>query len=543
VEVKEIVVSTIVFASNQAPATINRRVKQGELSQLATGVYTTDVESEPSHVVKREWHDIVGGLTPGAVITDRSAPTGGPVDGVLYLSHDARERQIELPGLTVLARRGAGPLDGDIPLPGGLHQASTGRALAENTRASRARKQQVRRTLDEPELGDWIDRLAQTHGEQRLAAYRVQAEEVAETVGATPTGVSTLSRMVGVALGTQRSDTPSKALAARQARLPYDHDRVEQFDRLVVALRKSAPQNRPVLDDSAEHYKHLPFYEAYFSNFIEGTEFTVEDAIAIIYDGAQIPGRSEDSHDLLGTYRVVNDLNEMKTGATSAAEFVELLRARHAIIMAGRPDRNPGMFKMANNRAGDTHFVDHGLVAGTLSAGWERLDELDTAFERAAYTTFLVSEVHPFDDGNGRAARVMMNSEMVISGQSRIIIPTVFREDYLGGLRRLTRQDDPSVMIKALRFAHDYTAQIDFTDREAARAQLEATHAFNEPDSFGPDRLTLPSHLGSGPHIEPGPATGAGRVQRGVPAGGQFKAAQRAPADLSDVDLPDSSDH
>ena len=47
----------------------------------------------------------------------------------------------------------------------------------------------------------------------------------------------------------------------------------------------------------------------------------------------------------------------------------------------------------------------------------------------------------------------MMNAELVAADQSRIIIATVFRDDYLGGLRRLSRQDDASVLIKALRFA------------------------------------------------------------------------------------------
>ena len=93
-----------------------------------------------------------------------------------------------------------------------------------------------------------------------------------------------------------------------------------------------------------------------------------------------------------------------------------------------------------------------GLVVGTLRAGWERISELDTAFERAVYVMFIVSEVHPFDDGNGRLARVTMNTELVAGMQSRIIIPTVFRDDYLGGLRRMTRQDDPSVLIRSLRY-------------------------------------------------------------------------------------------
>jgi fido (protein-threonine AMPylation protein) len=134
-----------------------------------------------------------------------------------------------------------------------------------------------------------------------------------------------------------------------------------------------------------------------------------------------------------------------------------------------------------------------GLVAGTLRAGWERIRELDTAFERAVYVMFLISEVHPFDDGNGRLARVMMNAELVAGTQSRIIIPTVYRDDYLGGLRRMTCQDDSSVLIKALRFGHGYTAQVDFADLARATEVLQLTNAFNEPDSD--QRLMLPSSL------------------------------------------------
>ena len=36
---------------------------------------------------------------------------------------------------------------------------------------------------------------------------------------------------------------------------------------------------------------------------------------------------------------------------------------------------------------------------------------LDDPIARAIYMMFLVSEVHPFDDGNGRMARIMMNAE------------------------------------------------------------------------------------------------------------------------------------
>jgi hypothetical protein len=486
--------TTVVFAAEVPAATISDRVRRGQLARLATGIYTSDVTSDPAAVVRREWHTIVGRMFPRAVITDRSALTGGPVEGVLYLAYNGRGREAELPGVTVLARAGAGPLDGDIALPGGLYQAGKGRALAENTRPSRSRNGRIRRTLDAAELGDWIDRLCQIDGAQRLAEYREQAEHVAAAVGAPKEGIRRLSQMIGAAIGTQQVRTPSRALTARQALLPYDQDRMRRFDRLITALRGSPPQNRPVGDPRDLRYTYLSFFEAYFSNFIEGTEFELDEAIAVVYDSKQIPGRVDDSHDLLGTYKVVSDLDEMTTLASTADEFLQLLRSRHATILGGRPEKRPGFFKESPNRAGDSLFVLPGLVAGTLSAGWERISDLDTAFERAVYVMFLVSEVHPFDDGNGRIARVMMNSELVAGMQSRIIIPTVFRDDYLGGLRRMTRQGDPSVLIKSLRYGHDYTAQIDFSDLARAADILRATNAFNEPDSE--QRLTLPGSLG-----------------------------------------------
>lgn len=238
--------TTVVFAADVPAATISDRVRRGQLVRLATGVYTTDARSDPAAVVAREWHIIVGRMFPRAVIADRSAITGGPVEGVLYLSYEGRGREAELPGMRVLARAGAGPLDGDIALPGGLYQASKGRALAENIRPSRSRDGRVRRTLDAAELGDWIDRLCQIDGARRLSQYQDIAEQVAAAVGAPSQGVRRLCQMIGAALGTHQVRTASKALAARQASLPHDQDRVARFDRLVSSLRESAPQNRPV---------------------------------------------------------------------------------------------------------------------------------------------------------------------------------------------------------------------------------------------------------------------------------------------------------
>jgi hypothetical protein len=115
-----------------------------------------------------------------------------------------------------------------------------------------------------------------------------------------------------------------------------------------------------------------------------------------------------------------------------------------------------------------------------------------------------------------------MNAELVAGGQTRMIIPTVFRDDYLGALRRLTRSDDPSILIKALRFTHDYTANIDFSSVRVATEQLSDTNAFDDPD--GQARLRQPAAtpaIASRRTVPPGAAlrstpTAAPRVTRGA---------------------------
>ncbi len=482
----------IVFAGDMPSQTTSDTVRRGDLRPLARGIYTTDTTSSPEAVVARHWHTIVGHEFPNAVITDRSALTGGKVDGYLYLSRHGRPRELALPGLDVLARRGAGPLDGDLQLPGGLWQASRARALAENMRPSRSRGGRPRRTLDDHEIDAWIERLCRLEGEERVTEYRRQAERFGPQLGVEAHGIAALGRKIGAAIGSQEIPTSSRALAARQAGLPFDPDRIERFDALVVALRSAAPQSRHGLAPDSSAFSVQAFWEAYFSNYIEGTTFTVDEAKSIVFDGTPVTDRAADSHDILGTYAIVGDPDEMSRTAANPHEFIDLLRARHATLMGGRPEI-AGVFKALPNQAGVTLFVDPGLVDGTLREGWHRLAELDTAWERSVYTMFLVSEVHPFTDGNGRIARVMMNAELVAGHQSKIVVPTGFRSDYLSALRRLSRDDDPSVYIKALRFLHDYTAQIDWTTHDAAEADLRTTNAFAETDDAPRLRLLRPA--------------------------------------------------
>ena len=471
----------VLFSSDEEPSRLVRLVRQGQLRRLATGVYTTDLVDPAEEVVRRNWAAITSHFCPGAIIADRSVPIGQPDgQGQLFVVAN-RVRPVRLPGLTIVPRPGPGPLYDDMPYLQRLFISSIPRALVENQRSSRSVKGRPSRTLRESELGDWVDSIVRNYDEERVRKFRIRAAEIAEQFGMTEEGLRA-DRMIGAALQTRNITTGSVALAARQSGVPYDTAREPLFDTLHAALDRRAPMTMVAWNEDASRRETLPFWEAYFSNFIEGTEFTVEEAIAIVYRNEIPRGRPADAHDILDTYRVVADDDEMSLRPSTFAEFEELLLRRHRLVMLGRPESGPGEYKEAPNQAGSTLFVRPELVRGTLLRGWDRLALLPSPAQRAFFAMFLVAEVHPFADGNGRTARVMMNAELHAGGETRAIVPIVYRNEYLDALRRLSRQGEPDLLIRVLSFARRYTAAIDFSDTDVARRQLAATNAFVSPD-------------------------------------------------------------
>jgi len=469
--------SELVFAGDAAPAVLTRAVQRGTLRRLARGIYTGDRETEPEVVVRRHLRPIVGHEFPGAVIVDRSVPDAGMAsDGTLFVVH-TRQRPVKLPGVVIYPRRGPGPVAGDMEYPEGLFISSPERALLDNLVPSRA---QVHRTLDRSELEAWIERLLQQRRDVGLNELRDRAREIADELDRHHEMVQ-LDRLVSAALATNDDvEAVSPAFAARMASVPYDADRLECFGALVEYLDGLAPDTIPALDVDADRRRLLSFYEAYFSNFIEGTEFTLDEAAEIVFEGV-VPGeRPADAHDVLGTYEIVSNPLEMRQSPHNADELEALLRARHAVLMGSRPNQNPGQYKRRENRAGSTIFVSWELVPGTLRRGFDLGARLTSPMARAIYMMFLTAEIHPFTDGNGRLARVMMNAELESAAEVPIVIPTVYRGNYLAALKGATHTSHFQALCAMLAFARRWTARVDFSDREHAEQDLKRTNALRD---------------------------------------------------------------
>lgn len=496
----------VFFSSSETSTRVSAALKRGELRRIGPRLYTPRLDLEPAQLIRKHWRTVVAGYFPGAVIGFRTVLDGRPTaTGEVFITADTR-RLVQLEGLRISAIEGPGALDGDMPLPQGLIWASRARALLESARPSRARGATAR-GLRTPELEAYLERFLQIEGEARLNALRDHMRRLARgsahddqpraldaaSLPDADAAFETLDGMIGTLLGTRRMAMSAPTALARLAGTPVDNDRLQLMERLhgqLAGMLLPAPHDPAPRGPAASH---LAFLDAYFSNYIEGTEFEIGEAREIVFEGKVVPQRADDTHDVVGTFELVSEPTFMHRDIAERQEpdaFLVRLQAANRQVLRGRPTKRPGEFKEVANRAGNTVFVAPELVRGTLREGYALVRALEHPFARAAALMFLITEVHPFNDGNGRVARAFMNAELVAAGQCRILIPTVFRDDYVGGLRVLSRQGHAEPLISALTFAQQVTSRIPYEDLDEAIRTLEACRAFDDDEDA---RLRMPA--------------------------------------------------
>lgn len=483
----------IIFASTSKTLEISRSVKAGKVRKLASKIYTDDLKSSPEDIIRRYRHEIAAHFYPGAIISHRSALEGNvSPGGKLHLSLPRAVAPVrKLPGLEIRIWRGPAPQAGDTrtPLGDGKEVFTSGqaRAMLENMQIARAHGGDEPKTLSPAELEKWLDRYLRIFGVDWLNKLRQQVAALAAELGWRREGQE-FDRLVAAIKG-EPSDykLATEQMRSRSKGKPYDPERMTLFG--ILHARLAAEPFKELPKPPASEFDNRAFWEAYFSNFIEGTKFSVEEARIIVYDqtaaAALRAKRPEDAHDVLETYRLIVDPNVSGEIPKTTSHLLELLKRRHARMMASRPDVEPGVFKKQQNEFGSRVFVAPDLVEETLVRAWPPIQALPSAAQRAVFALFVIAEVHPFKDGNGRVSRLAMNAELEAAGQARLILPTSLRNDYLTVLEALTVNGNPAPFVA---FAHkliDINSRMPFATFDQSLEYFRKSGALDEPSATG----------------------------------------------------------
>lgn len=458
--------------SDEVSRTLSNKAKKGELVRIYRGIYTDAAYKDVAKVVTSKWYEIVHYLFPKAIAAYRTAHELRPIEGTVYILQDGvTRRKISISTVLTIDLQDGNTTDLIEPFVPTLFRSSPTRQYIENLSISRASvKKTLGRVWVEQQLSKEIRR---PNGEDELIKIRDSARHFAEKNGF-DYEFSILNEIISSLLSThvEGGSLISKIAIANSKKVPFDVARIDCFQTLADYLLRCNLAAAPYTYNK-NSWAHLAFFESYFSNYIEGTEFEIDEAEDIVFSGIAIDDRHQDSHDVLSVYKQVSDLQEMSVTPSTATELLARLQQRHFDIMKQRVDKRPGLFKERTNKAGSSVFVLPEEVVGTLTRAFEIYQALPKGLERAIFMQFMISECHPFDDGNGRLSRIMMNSELHAAQLHKIIVPTVHRDSYLNGLRQATRDGEFKTLVKVFYQLQHYTASIDWVDYGEARATLE----------------------------------------------------------------------
>ena len=176
----------------------------------------------------------------------------------------------------------------------------------------------------------------------------------------------------------------------------------------------------------------------YTSNAIEGNTLTRKETAVVIEKGLTIGGKSLVEH-LEATNHakaldVVHELQRKKPNQITENDILAI----HAIILQGIDDHNAGHYRRVPVRiSGSAVVMPNAMkVPGLMEefAAWLKSKKDIHPVKLAGEAHYRLVTIHPFADGNGRTARLLMNLILMMQGYPPAIIRPQERFPYITSL-------------------------------------------------------------------------------------------------------------
>jgi Fic family protein len=201
-----------------------------------------------------------------------------------------------------------------------------------------------------------------------------------------------------------------------------------------ILTRKAALDAlRPMADAALRQLrKYYDIELTYTSNAIEGNTLTLRETAEVIEHGVTVGGKSLKDHlEAIDLYEAVQWMREMASLTTPVTETT--VCELHRRIVARSVPAIAGVYSSHRRRiAGSAVVFPNPLKIPGLMEAFGRDLAAAPATPRAAFDAhFQLTAIHPFSDGNGRAARLLMNLLLIRGGYPPVAVRPADRATYL----------------------------------------------------------------------------------------------------------------
>jgi Fic family protein len=197
----------------------------------------------------------------------------------------------------------------------------------------------------------------------------------------------------------------------------------EPIDRLKLELDSLRPLPAAAIRNLSETEQ---VEWTYHSNAIEGNTLTLQETRLVLEDRLTVGGKKLREHfEVINHAEAIHYVNEIVDRKLELTEHV--IKSVHQLVLKNIDDENAGRYRTINVRiSGSRHEPpDYTTVPEQmeqLTEWYHQTGKKLHPIELAATFHFQFVHIHPFTDGNGRTARLLMNLLLMGAGYPPAIV-------------------------------------------------------------------------------------------------------------------------
>ena len=207
----------------------------------------------------------------------------------------------------------------------------------------------------------------------------------------------------------------------------------DEYKAKINALR---PLSNEALAQVKEYYK---IGLTYASNALEGNTLSLVETKVVLEDGITIGGKPlKDHYETVGHANAFEEIIKLSQNETFTEADIKLL---HKLFYEKIDSEEAGKYRTSQViiTGSDVELPKPEELDEKMHEFILQLPKLKAELhpvEYAAMVHIIFVNIHPFADGNGRVARLLMNLALLQSGYNIVVIPPVVRVDYISALQK-----------------------------------------------------------------------------------------------------------
>ena len=203
---------------------------------------------------------------------------------------------------------------------------------------------------------------------------------------------------------------------------------------------------RPLHAESLEYLRrHYDIELTYTSNAIEGNTLSAAETELVVEKGITVAGKPLRDHlEALDHYEALGFVHALAEQDQPITEFV--VRQLHELVVRRSHPEIAGQYatvaRLVRTDGGRHAFPPPAEVPALMGAFSRWLEAAPAAPDAAFEAHKRLVGVHPFNDGNGRTARLLMNLILIRGGYPPIAVRPIDRLDYVRSLAAAQAGED-----------------------------------------------------------------------------------------------------